>query len=327
MISVIVPVYNVENYLSKCISSILSQTYNDFEIILVDDGSTDSSGVICDKFSLDYDKIFVIHKNNGGLSSARNEGLIYSKGEYITFVDSDDILHPNALEIFIDTILNTDSDIVFSDLYRFYNYETLNLSNFDHNYSIKTFNNYQAMNILINNTIKSIVPSCAKIYKRTIFNNIKFPLNRFHEDEFVIHKLLFSANKVTYINLPLYFYNRSNLNSICAKKIDDKRFTDKIEAYLDRINFIKNYYNEIYNNSLIIILNNCCFLMNQYKKDISSICYKNCLKRIKSYAYEAINLKLIKPWTNFDIFCLLYPSFILLFRILKKIYLLCKKKC
>ena len=112
LISVIVPVYNVEDYLEKCVKSILSQTYPKFELILVDDGSKDSSGSICDKLASFDSRIVCIHKQNGGLSSARNTALDLCKGQYITFVDSDDLIASNALELMMDYAIKCQSDIV-----------------------------------------------------------------------------------------------------------------------------------------------------------------------------------------------------------------------
>lgn len=112
LISIIVPVYNVEKYLNKCIDSIINQTYKNIEIILVDDGSTDNSGKICDEYLLRDSRIKVIHKNNGGLSSARNEGINISSGEYIGFVDSDDWVEPNMYEEMYKKILYSNADIV-----------------------------------------------------------------------------------------------------------------------------------------------------------------------------------------------------------------------
>ncbi len=114
-ISVIIPVYNVENYLRECVDSVLNQTFSDYEIILVDDGSTDISGKICDKYAVKDDRVNVIHKKNGGLSNARNVGLKKAVGEYIYFLDSDDYIKTDALEKLYNTAISEKADVVFFD--------------------------------------------------------------------------------------------------------------------------------------------------------------------------------------------------------------------
>ncbi len=326
MISVIIPVYNVENYLYKCVNSILCQTYKDIEIILIDDGSTDSSSSICDELKTMDNRIVVIHKNNGGLSSARNAGLKIAKGEYISFVDSDDLIHPQTFEIFFKTLIDTHSDIVFSDLFRFTEYESIiNFNNFS-NYEICEYTTIDSLVHLLHNTIPSIIPACAKLYKRELFNNIHFPENKLHEDEFVAHKLLSASRKTSYIKLPLYYYYRGNTNSICASKMDDKRFSDIIDAYNDRIDFIKKHHNELYEDSLVIILNKSAYLITKYKSYLSKNCYKTTLIKYKNYVNKAIALKLINPLTNFDIYFCAYPKLSLFLKIFNKVSSLCKKK-
>ena len=116
-VSVIIPVYNVENYVKKCIDSVINQTYTNIEIILVDDGSTDSCGSICKEYSLRDNRILVIHKKNGGLSEARNVGLSYAKGNYILFVDGDDYIEKNMIEKLYNTILSNDSDMALCNFF------------------------------------------------------------------------------------------------------------------------------------------------------------------------------------------------------------------
>ena len=120
-ISIIIPVYNVEQYLEQCLDSILRQTYKNYEIILVDDGSSDNSGVICDKFAFKYSFIHVIHKTNGGLSSARNAGLDVATGSYVLFVDSDDYIGENAISQIISTVGQHDIDVVFLEAFKVFN--------------------------------------------------------------------------------------------------------------------------------------------------------------------------------------------------------------
>ena len=119
-VSVVIPVYNVEKYLRECVDSVLIQSYTDLEIILVDDGATDSSGKICDEYVATDKRVKVIHKENGGLSSARNIGLDSSTGQYVYFLDSDDYIEPNTIKVLINTIRESEADFVFFDGHIFY---------------------------------------------------------------------------------------------------------------------------------------------------------------------------------------------------------------
>lgn len=130
MLSVIVPVYNVEKYLARCIDSILKQSYSDLEIILVDDGSTDNSGKICDQYREIDDRIVVIHKQNGGLSDARNVGMKKANGQYLAFVDSDDFIHPRMYEILMNLLLDYKADMVISN-FAYYDEEKKRQSSFN----------------------------------------------------------------------------------------------------------------------------------------------------------------------------------------------------
>lgn len=325
MISVIIPIYNVEDYIYKCVNSVLCQTYKDLEIILVDDGSTDSSSDICDALKIIDNRIIVVHKDNGGLSSARNTGLKIAKGDYISFVDSDDMIHPEAFEIYLNTLIDTNSDIVFSDLLRFTEFESINnLKNFN-NYEIYEYTTKESLINLLNNTIPSIIPACAKLYKRKLFSNIFFPEKKLHEDEFVVHKLLSASKKTSYIKLPLYYYYRGNINSICASKMNDNRFTDIIDAYNDRIDFIQINHNDLYPDAFVILLNRIAFLVTKHKSELSKNCYKTTLTKYRYYVNKANTLKLIKPWLNYDIYFCAFPKISIFFRILKKLYELCIK--
>lgn len=212
-ISVIIPVYKVEEYLNRCVDSVINQTYKDFEIILVDDGSPDNCGKICDEYAAKYDFITVIHKKNGGLSDARNAGLDVAKGGYVTFVDSDDYIHPEYLKILITEAEKHNADIavckyqkcsdikaVFSDIG---NYET---QDFDSEAAICEFMNCKyGIDFII---------ACAKLYKRKIFENLRFPKGRIHEDNLTIWKCYLDIKNIVYLSAKLYYYYTINSNSI-----------------------------------------------------------------------------------------------------------------
>ena len=255
MISVIISVYNVENYIEKCITSIIKQTYKNIEIIVVDDGSNDSSGDIADNMANLYDSIIVLHKQNGGLSSARNVGLKYSKGEYIMFVDGDDFIHPKMCEIMIGYFQNDEVDMVACNFYRGNEKEFINYK-IDEHYSI--FNRDEALN----NLDRILVISCCKVFRSKLFFDIKYPENRLHEDEFVIHKLIYYSRKIILCQSKLYYYTVRN-NSI-MNTIREKNIIDACDAYEERIKFIEDMqWNNVLNNTIIRYEN---YIIESYKK-------------------------------------------------------------
>lgn len=210
-ISIIVPVYNVEKYLTRCIDSILSQTFTDFELILVDDGSPDGCPAICDAYARKDSRIRVIHKENGGLSDARNAGLEVASGEYIGFVDSDDFVHPQMYELLYTASMMHNAGIVQCGFYRFnemdeispFQKETLQSicilekeSYLDHFYPKNCY--------IITSTV------CNKLYKSKIFQELRFPFGRYYEDSYIFLQTLDNCaqgqEKVILLPNQLYWY-------------------------------------------------------------------------------------------------------------------------
>lgn len=203
LVSIIVPVFNVVEYLEKCVNSILSQTYTNFELIIVDDGSSDGSEILCDTLVAKDSRVRCMHKNNGGLSSARNTALDNCNGEYITFVDSDDIIAPNALEILVDCALDNCSDIVASDSYiSFADVNLLPQKSFVK--GNKTLDNIQALqDILCRNTRWE---AWGHLFKTSLFENIRFPQGKIYEDLATIPYIVFKAKRITIIETAIYYY-------------------------------------------------------------------------------------------------------------------------
>ena len=181
VISIIVPVYKVEKQLNKCIESILNQTFKDYELILVDDGSPDNCGHICDEYEKKDSRIKVIHKKNGGLSDARNAGLDIALGKYIGFVDSDDIIHPQMYEKLYNCINKSNLDIVQCKFKRFKSIEEININISDSELNFKEYNSQDAIIDLIDNN-KINVNAWNKLYKRELFQNERYPKGKIHED-------------------------------------------------------------------------------------------------------------------------------------------------
>lgn len=233
MVSVIVPVYNVEKYLKRCIESLLRQDYTDYEVILVDDGSKDNSGKICDEF--EGEKVKVYHKENSGLSDARNFGIKKARGEYITFIDSDDFVSDDYLSELMKIIEEENCEMVQCD------YEKGSadrISECDKDAVIEKLSREEC---LAGYRLKS--QSCCKIYKTSLFDGVEFPVGRYNEDEFTTYKLVNQAQNIAFTNKKLYYYYQrpgSIMNSIASS--DKKRAScrDWIDAYEERIEFFKN---------------------------------------------------------------------------------------
>ncbi len=217
-ISIIIPVYNVEKYLNRCIESIVNQTYKNIEIILINDGSTDNSQKILNEYKK-YKNIFVYKKNNGGLSSARNYGLKYVTGDYIMFVDSDDWIDINCIENLVSYLCtNKNIDIIEFGYRNVNDAGIINQHKFD-NKQIDDNNNI-LYEYFYGNTIVDMV--CNKIYKATLFDNLMFVEGKIHEDYMITPKLLYKSNNISIISDVYYNYYRRD-NSITNSKYTEKK--------------------------------------------------------------------------------------------------------
>ena len=247
LISVIIPVYNVEKYLEKCVDSIINQTYKNLEIILVDDGATDNSGKMCDEFAKRDSRIKVIHKENGGLSDARNFGLDVATGEYIAFVDSDDFLDKDFYEYLMKLKDKTSSDIVECNFIRAYE-EDLDIFEFPERKeeAIITTGNMGALELLMSDDDEistNAVVVWNKIYKKSLFDGIRFPKGKTHEDQFTTYRLLAKCECFTTSNQFKYGYFQRK-NSIVNSTFNINRF-DTFEAFDNFLEFFeKNGYND-----------------------------------------------------------------------------------
>ncbi|MCU7212138.1 glycosyltransferase family 2 protein [Turicibacter sanguinis] len=239
VVSIVVPIYNVENYVRKCIDSIISQTYQNIEIILVNDGSTDQSGQIISSY-LEVDKrIRIFHKENGGLSDARNYGMRYITGEYVLFVDSDDWIDKSFVESLVNVSLIEAADIVQCGFYYTYD-ECLEYDNrwFNENDPYYVLNHHEAMKELIQNErIKNF--AWGKLFKASLLHDIPFEKGVLFEDIFWMHQVFARIEKYVLIHQPLYFY-RQRMDSIVAQyRIKN---LDLIRGQIERKEFVVNYY-------------------------------------------------------------------------------------
>ncbi len=203
LISIIVPVYNVEQYIEQCVTSLINQTYEEIEIILVDDGSTDKSGRMCDELLKRDKRIKVIHKENGGLSDARNIGIDNSAGRFISFVDSDDFVEETYINCLYDVIMFHDADIAVGAYY----ITSFREKKMEVNQEIfeKVYTSEEGiLDLLYQKNMTS--SAWAKMYKRELFREIRFPLNKLHEDVPVVYNVFLKANKIAYIDKKIYYY-------------------------------------------------------------------------------------------------------------------------
>lgn len=223
-ISVIVPVYNLSGYNRKCLDSKINQTYKKIELIIVNDGSTDGSTSICDEYASKDFRIVVIHKENGGLSSARNAGLDIAKGSLICFVDGDDYIEPNMIEELKNNLNKYNSDMSIYDYYYHYKDKTNRCLNND-NFSPEAISDIEKFYILFNDYKNLSTAAWNKLYKRELFDNFRYPIGKIHEDAYIICELLDRAKSISFVKKPLYnyVYRADSLShTISLKKFEDK---------------------------------------------------------------------------------------------------------
>ena len=241
MVTVIIPVYNVEMYLPLCINSILNQTYQNLEIILIDDGSTDDSPGICDTYALKDNRIKVIHQQNQGAAVARNTGLENATGEYIVFVDSDDFINEKMIEKLYIALKQTDSDLSICNFkYTSENGKEIDLKETD----IKNEVLYteEIIDKLFQNNNCGYIVIWNKMYKKDLWKQIRYPVGVIYEDEAVIHHIFSKCKKVATISDELYYYRQVS-GSIMHSERNEKNL-DKYLALADRLMFFKNTVNK-----------------------------------------------------------------------------------
>ncbi|RKD34843.1 glycosyltransferase family 2 protein [Lacrimispora algidixylanolytica] len=238
LISVIVPIYRVETYLKRCVDSIRKQTYKNIEIILVDDGSPDQCGQICDEYSLIDERVRVIHKSNGGLSDARNAGIDVARGEIISFVDSDDWLDIDMLEVLLKALHEYEADIAECSFRSIYMDCIVEETGCTADCIVE--DNLFAMSSMMKwGYFKSIVWN--KLYRREVLGNIRFPKGKIHEDEYTTYKYFFNASKLVYVDISKYNYNRSRTDSITGVEFREANF-DACDAIRERIDFFREHH-------------------------------------------------------------------------------------
>ena len=274
IISIIVPIYNVEKYLKYCLDGILKQSYKNLEIILVDDGSTDRCGQICDEYAMIDERIKVIHKPNAGLADARNTGLKYAIGNYIGFIDSDDYIYPSFYEELFALIKKYNADIAECEFKRINESnienckEILNNENEKRIIVEKEENNTEALELLYGPRLQPYIKKVVvwnKLYKKDLLDNVSFPVGKLHEDEYTTFQIINKAKKIISTNRVLHGYIQTN-NSIMRQEIKQKRIEDNLDAYIKSSDYFSSINEEIEVKSRRRYLENCIELAGKVYK-------------------------------------------------------------
>lgn len=235
-ISVIVSIYNIEKYVARAVESICNQTYKDLEIILVDDGATDNSGKICDEFAIKDSRIKVLHKENGGLSSARNEGVKVATGEYIAFVDGDDWIDESMYEDMILAIQKYNADLAICNYKAVGKENTIDTST----ENIAVFEGRETLKVFIEEDVRYQIQNAAwnKLYKRSLMGDLRFPEGKLFEDIVYTTKLLAKSKKCVYLDQAYYNYIFDRSDSIMNSKKVERLLTDQVPAYKEKGEFL-----------------------------------------------------------------------------------------
>lgn len=290
LISIIIPIYNVEKYLKRCLDSVVNQSYKNLDIILVDDGSTDKSGIICDEYSKKDDRIRVIHKKNGGLSDARNTGLELVQGEYIGFVDSDDLINVDMYKIMINQILINKADLAICKFVKFYDKNAneiiemskQNISNYNFSKNTACVDRENALRECLS-TKKFSVSAWSKLYKKAIFNDLVFPYKTEMEDFAVIIDIILKCNKILLINEQLYYYYQRT-NSIINSRFK-KSDLDLEKIFVRNVDLVDRFFPKIHNQAKTNLTAHYFYVIDKIVKyddfDEYKSVYYNYLQKLK----------------------------------------------
>lgn len=300
LISIVVPVYNVSRYIVKCLNSIMNQKYSRFEVIIVDDGSTDNSLALCKDFENQDSRFQVFHKQNGGLSSARNYGLKHVKGDYITFIDSDDFIHENYLYELYTNIEKYQSDISICTYYIYYDDKKMFSFSRQKNYFTYEMDAQDCLkNMLVENGYS--VSAWGKLYKTSLFNDVYFPEGKICEDNGTTYKIISKADKIIYINSPLYYYYKRPgsimLSVFSYKKLDMISLTDEMCDYLDK------YYPSLNEISLLRRVYSRFNVLRQIPKDKK---YNSLKKELKAYILKNKKIVYKSKYSSFRLKCAVF---------------------
>lgn len=296
-ISVIVPVYNVQKYLEECVQSILNQTFSDFELLLIDDGSTDQSGAIAEKLAENDSRIRVFHKENGGLSDARNYGIDRAEGDYLTFIDSDDYVDLTYFEKLVGLIGQFDADISCVSVYETAGRNTDGIS------KGATVGKFSGIEAIINSLLRHNIgiSACGKLFFRNLFNEIRFPKGELYEDLLTLPYVFEKCKTVAYSSAKLYLYYQRP-GSITNTRITEKHmhFFNNTIQLVERFD---HYGKRIHEAFIVRIVGES---INRFA-EVLLFCpdYSDKIKRVKNYMgqywKESLSIPILPHTTKIQI--------------------------
>lgn len=321
-LSIIIPVYNVKEYLPHCVSSIIKECANiDYEAILVDDGSTDGSDILCDKLAKEAKQFQVLHKTNGGLSDARNYGVLHAQGEYVFYIDSDDYLADGGIKIMVEAALQSKSDVICGNFY--YQYSDHKTLFNPESHEIITYNGgEEALSVLIDGK-KYQNFAWGKLIRKELAQKYLFPKGKLFEDTYWFHLILHSANHVTVINKPIIHYLQRSGSISFEYKL---KSLDILDGYAKRLIFFREAYPTLVNKQKKLMAENCidqawmiCHYLNKSDRPIA---IKKLRKVINNYKLQENSLLGSKQQRNLKLIMkniILYKWLVIIEKIRKKI--------
>lgn len=302
--TVIVPIYNVDEYLLSCLQSIASQTYQNFECLLINDGATDNSAYIAKEFCRSHSQFNYYEKTNGGLSDARNYGMILAKGEYFVFIDSDDIIHFQFLEFAFEAITSLKSDLVYIHHLRFKHDNEITQNSY--NIDLRSISKIQIA--------KYPNFACTRVCKIDLYDNNCFPIGFIYEDVVTSPILTYRAHNITEVRLPLYFYRRRGNSITGSSAITQFRLfntLDELKRRIRDLNIPDVYYNTAFVNlskSVIISLarikdkNDFYFYLQLSWKEFEKLTFKQGLQSYSSLVSKLIFIVIKSKWCGFPMY-------------------------
>lgn len=296
-ISVVIPVYNVEKYLSECLDSVINQTYKNLQIILVDDGSTDFSGKICDVYAEKDNRITVVHQKNAGAGAAKNTGLELIDGDYFSIIDSDDYIELDMYEKMVNSLEKYNADIVqclFRNVY-------VNDS-FDRKYKIK--GSYPKV-LTSKSFLKEYLYDWKyaifwnKLFKSSLLKEIRFPVGRKIDDEFFTYKLVCNAKKVVNIDNILYNY-RMRKTSVMNENNSDRLIYDRIDCFIERYNYVSDIYPSLKKKYNLKLYDDLLYFKDSAKDNGKILSLINNFSRKKSNGFDKLYQKIMNNKLVFE---------------------------
>ena len=299
LISVIVPVYNVDKYIEKCVLSIINQSYKNIEIILIDDGSPDNSSKICDSLADEFNNIIVLHKENGGVSSARNSGIDLARGEYLCFIDGDDYVSENYVSDMLNVATETSADIVTTNQFKIWeNGKTEEL--FGSHAPIGEYILKSGVDTLSDMLYGKTcyATCCCKLYKREIFSTIRFPALTMGEDSFTMYYCFLKSNKVAHLHKPNYYYYQHSESAMHSDNFD--KFYDYIQLSDEFIETVNNKYPKLFLPAVNRLIENnfWVYMKMRHYPEKYNFQLKHITQNIKKYRCYCLRDKNVSPRTR-----------------------------